>query len=316
MIEQQPQSKTISSDDATQFQKAVLEWLESCEQSAYTGNLFLQMEFFNTSKTPPTIYKLPKNDLDLLEKPLPDSGIDRPRLLYRSDRQVKALVVRYHLEGPFEKPQIWVKAEPFRDFLTDVDLIERIRRDDFEDDRDWWRNSTSRDFQCGPFDKDVYCDRDDGFKRLAELERDKDSMLWFLGNDAYESQRQMMRMMAQEEHLRQTDRFICRGVLSAFQDHPRTPNPARDGVLKRLSLRTREMTLGTPFVLELHHAPHYNCDKEAFKKTLREALNDFKEKHRSSGAVLEVQDTVNTAESAAWCSWLKQPIQLRLRLTG
>lgn len=34
------------------------------------------------------------------------------------------------------------------------------------------------------------------------------------------------------------------------------------------------------------------------------------------GAVLEVQDTVNTAESAAWWRWLKQPIQLRLRLTG
>jgi hypothetical protein len=36
----------------------------------------------------------------------------------------------------------------------------------------------------------------------------------------------------------------------------------------------------------------------------------------NSGAVLEVQDTANTAESAAWCRWLKQPIQLRLRLTG
>jgi hypothetical protein len=34
------------------------------------------------------------------------------------------------------------------------------------------------------------------------------------------------------------------------------------------------------------------------------------------GAVLEVQDTANTAESAAWCHWLKQPIQLRLRLAG
>jgi hypothetical protein len=36
----------------------------------------------------------------------------------------------------------------------------------------------------------------------------------------------------------------------------------------------------------------------------------------SPGAVLEVQDTINTAASAAWCRWLQQPIQLRLRLTG
>jgi len=34
------------------------------------------------------------------------------------------------------------------------------------------------------------------------------------------------------------------------------------------------------------------------------------------GAVLEVEDTANTAESAAWCRWLQQPIQLRLRLAG
>jgi hypothetical protein len=34
------------------------------------------------------------------------------------------------------------------------------------------------------------------------------------------------------------------------------------------------------------------------------------------GAVLEVEDTAETAESAAWCQWLQQPIQLRLRLTG
>jgi hypothetical protein len=34
------------------------------------------------------------------------------------------------------------------------------------------------------------------------------------------------------------------------------------------------------------------------------------------GAVLEVEDTVGTAESTAWCRWLEQPIQLRLRFAG
>jgi hypothetical protein len=34
------------------------------------------------------------------------------------------------------------------------------------------------------------------------------------------------------------------------------------------------------------------------------------------GAVLDVEDTAATAESAAWLRWLQQPIQLRLRLTG
>src|SRR5262249_33218423 len=34
------------------------------------------------------------------------------------------------------------------------------------------------------------------------------------------------------------------------------------------------------------------------------------------GALLEVEDTAETPESAAWRRWLQQPIQLRLRLTG
>jgi hypothetical protein len=34
------------------------------------------------------------------------------------------------------------------------------------------------------------------------------------------------------------------------------------------------------------------------------------------GAILEVEDTSATPESAAWRQWLQQPIQLRLRLTG
>jgi hypothetical protein len=34
------------------------------------------------------------------------------------------------------------------------------------------------------------------------------------------------------------------------------------------------------------------------------------------GAILKVEDTAGTAESAAWRRWLQQPIQLRLRLTG
>lgn len=37
---------------------------------------------------------------------------------------------------------------------------------------------------------------------------------------------------------------------------------------------------------------------------------------KQPGATLEVEDTANTAESAAWSRWLQQPIQLRLRLTG
>ncbi len=62
---------------------------------------------------------------------------------------------------------------------------------------------------------------DDGFRQLAEFERDRESVLRFLGNDACEAQRQMMRMHAQQVHLRQMDRLTCSGLLWAFQNTPR-----------------------------------------------------------------------------------------------
>jgi hypothetical protein len=48
----------------------------------------------------------------------------------------------------------------------------------------------------------------------------------------------------------------------------------------------------------------------------RAALSGVRLYRIGPGAVLEVEDTANTTESGAWCRWLQQPIQLRLRLAG
>jgi Transposase DDE domain len=48
----------------------------------------------------------------------------------------------------------------------------------------------------------------------------------------------------------------------------------------------------------------------------RAAFSGLRLYRQQPGATLEVADTAQTAESAAWCRWLQQPIQLRLRLTG
>lgn len=68
-IEQQPQSKSIGAGDAVAFQQAVTIRLDKVGASAFTGPVFVQLEFTTTSKTPPAIYKLPKNYLDLFEAP-------------------------------------------------------------------------------------------------------------------------------------------------------------------------------------------------------------------------------------------------------
>jgi hypothetical protein len=275
-IEQPPQSKSIGAGDAVAFQQAVAIHLDKVGASAFTGPVFVQLEFTTTSKTPPAIYKLPKNYLDLLEIPRADAGIARPRLLYKNDRQVKGLIVRYRLEGAQERPSIWVQGEPWRHLLADVDLLQKIRWNDFEDDGDRWRAASSEHF-FAPFADDEHED-DDGLEQLVEFQREKANFVRVFGSDTYEAQLEMLRRYMQQEHLRRTDQFICRGVLSAFQGTPRTKGGAQDIALAQLAAVTRNMSLGAPFVLDLHHAPHRKGDSEQFEVTLRQALNDFKAK--------------------------------------
>lgn len=283
-LEQQPQSKNIKAADAVAFQKAVLERLEAAGQRAYRGDVFLQFDFSTSAKDPPAINRLPKNYLDLLGEPRDDSGIGRARLLYRDDRQVKALIVRYHLRERGAEPGVRVRAEPFRDFLADLALVERVRRDDFEDDDNWWRGSrrwsgsSGCDLGEGPFRRGDNWDRD-GFRELAAFERDRERVLRHLGNDAYESQRQMMRVTAHEEHLRETERLICSGVLHAYQNTPKENAGPHGDFFSKLAFQVRNMTLGPWFTLELHHAPHRKGDNAAFDATLRAALGGFKQKY-------------------------------------
>jgi hypothetical protein len=48
----------------------------------------------------------------------------------------------------------------------------------------------------------------------------------------------------------------------------------------------------------------------------RAAHSGLRLERENSQAVLEIEDTVGSAESSAWRQWLQQPIQLRLRWTG
>jgi hypothetical protein len=276
-IEQEPKSKNFPLNEAIAFQKAVSGRLDKFGSRAMSGPVFLQLEFSTTSQTPPAIYKLPKNYLDQLEVPRHGSNIDRKHLLYKNDRQVKALIVKYRLGTIDEEPSIWVMAEPMRDLLEDIQLLEHVRRDDFEDDGDRWRGYDSDELERGPFEAEERWD-EDGFEKLLEFERDKAGFVRRFGDDTYEAWREMLRLQAQQEELRRTDRFICRGVLSAFQDAPRTRRGVQDNFLAQLAATTRNMSLGSPFVLDLHHSPHRSGDSKSFDKVLRKALSDYKEK--------------------------------------
>jgi hypothetical protein len=280
MLDQEPQSKKIKQADAVAFRRAVHEQLKALNQLAFRGDVLLQFDFFTSSRNPPAIDKLPKNYLDLMRRQHPKEPDEaRDQLLLLDDRKVRALIARYHLGRETSKPAVWIQAEPYRDFLADLDLIERIRHEDFEDDGDSWRRSAFDDFRDGPFQDDDDTDND-GFQRLAELDRNRESYLRLLSNDAFECQREMTHMDAHRAHLRQSERLACLGLLYALRTDPRKKRELADRTLSRVALQTRDMTLRAPFILELHHAPRRSGESGAFNQVLREKLNDFKaERH-------------------------------------
>ena len=275
-IDQPPQGKNIKPADAAAFQRALLRTLERRAQAAYRGPVFLRLEFFNQSKTPPSIQKLPKNYLDLLETPLKGSGIPRAHLLYRNDRQVKGLVVRYHLTSPLGGPRVRVEAEPFRDFLADLALVRRVEADDFRDEdgfRAWG-------YDPGEFRDKLFADPDEGsdddaLDRLRELGREEAWWVRSVGRDAFEAHEALLRAEVQRGHLRRTDLFTCRGLLWLYRDTP----PGR-GALNRVLRIPRGWMLAPPFTLDLHHAPRREGDTDAFKTAVRSALEGYKRANR------------------------------------
>lgn len=278
-VDQQPQTKNITGADAIAFQQALLKQLESTDQLAYRGDVFLQLEFFNTSKTPPAIYSLPKNYLDLMEVPREDSGITRQHLLYRNDRQVKALIVKYHIGGHGSGPEVSVRAEPFRDFLADAELVDRIVDNDFIDEEGWRSRAGSFDRPDAPFRSEASA-RDE-LRELAEFESQKDDYLKMLGEEAYEAQRFMMRHSAQQEFLIAQDRHTCSSLLAMFQYHAQTRKLPSSDPRSKILAASRDQMIRPPLMLELHHAPRRKGDTEKFEADLETALLEVKDKYKA-----------------------------------
>jgi hypothetical protein len=59
----------------------------------------MEIDYFTTQKIPPSLHTLSKNYLDLLHKPMPH--IDSYKgLLFNDDRQIKILILNYHIDDP------------------------------------------------------------------------------------------------------------------------------------------------------------------------------------------------------------------------
>lgn len=128
-----PESKNNSLQHQHAFQEEVAKQLVAQERKLpYRVPVALQIDFAPSAVNPPSIHSLAKNYLDLLQEPISGSALHRKRLLLQDDRLVKVLICNYSLTDDF-RPGIRIQAATLNDFRLDLELYQKILRNDFSD---------------------------------------------------------------------------------------------------------------------------------------------------------------------------------------
>lgn len=134
-ILQEPKSKDgIRIADKIDFRNQINSKLKELNRRAFRKDIVLQIDFQTTANNPPSVQNLVKNYLDLLHKEMPE--IDNKKwLLFKDDDQVKVLIANiYFNEDGSKTPEIKIQAYRYNHFINDIQLVERIKYDRFEED--------------------------------------------------------------------------------------------------------------------------------------------------------------------------------------
>ena len=276
-VDQEPKSKSIKKEDAIYFQNKVLEALKKRCKRAYNSPIVLQIDFYTSQKTPPGIHSLAKNYLDLLKDPVPGLKIKCRKVLYNDDRQVKLLIVNYHLG---EGPAIHIQAETLRSFICDLDLIRRIQADDFEEGNkfDDYELSDARDELDDKLTGDDLDDDDFTVRELRELESQKDPYIKKLGLKSYLAYRNMLIRGIQHNYLksRQLDINWLLSIFPSFYLHEKSRATG-------IELYKNIAHMGRNFVSTIGiHLPSKPTNKEKtkeFKEEIKRTFENFKKKY-------------------------------------
>lgn len=288
----EPRSKnSISDDEALAFQKAVLETLNTFGKRFFRSDVAIEFDFFPAASCPPAIHSLPKNYLDLLERPLPSLETGRKRLVFDDDRQVRYLAVKYHIQGRSLDEEgddsnavdienrslsagIWLKAAPFANLVEDIGLLKRLERGDVQ--RDGLRYGVDPQEAWQEICQDEEQERwmqDNPVHELHDFEREKQSWINRFGEDVYEAWRQMA-LIDVQKHLLSSHAVTPRKLIELFSPYCSDVS----GPLANLHAMSREMMISPPMALDLHHSDLAKGESKIFKQLVRDAIEDFKKR--------------------------------------
>lgn len=268
----EPKSKNaISQKEEVAFQQQILAQMKRFGRRAYRSKVIMEIDFCSHQNDPPAIHTLAKNYMDLLQEPVEGSGIPRRRVLLDDDRLVEVLIVNYCLRPRVSGPEIRMRVDTLRNFIEDLELLERVRRNDFRDG-----GVTHYHAVWDEYDHERPEDRlSDVMSELRDWQQSRADVEAQWGSDAYAGMERAYRMQAQELHLEARQPGL-RELLAVLAPHLHAGcGPELSAILEQM----RDMVITPPFMLDLTHAPSQDGETAIFRGAVAQALESFKSSH-------------------------------------
>lgn len=271
---QEPQSKkAISEAEKEAFQNAILNKMVERKRRHFKAPVAIEFDFFPTKNNPPALHTMPKNYLDLLEGPRAGVASKRKRIVFENDRQVSYLAAKYHLPIDQSGPSIWLKVAPYRNFVADIALLDKIQREELKsasgghvNQRPSWGDLLENDDDA----RQNY----DPVEQLREHENNKQFWVSRFGQDVYEAWREMHMRDVQDQLLKTLaltpGKFIS--LLSPlFSEQP--PE------LERMHGIERDNLISEPFAIDLKHSNLAEGESSQYKAFVKRTMASYREKH-------------------------------------
>jgi len=269
----EPRSKkSLKPDQKIAFQSSAAEGMKRLKLQPLRGPIVVDMTFDPVAPNPPSIEKLPKSYLDLLERRVkPDGTFSQDHLVFRDDRQVKVLLVQYDL-GLTTRPGVHATIVARRHLLADLELARRIESDDFLQSATY-RFSRSRVEGSRIFAFQSEFDRERAFAEIHDLES-QPRLRQQLGK-AYDDTLLVAYHEAQRIILADNDRAIGSSLAALFPLWKRTQPP----LLAELLKMRREMLMSRPLSYKVMHVPRRDGDNALFGDAVRRAVAELQADH-------------------------------------
>lgn len=275
MLDHEPKSKnSISTSEKIHFQSKILDVLKITNRRYFKSPVALEFDFFPTDNNPPAIHTLPKNYLDLLEKPVAGVKTKRKSLILENDRQVRYLAVRYHIGAEKPLEGIWIKVAPYRDFLAELEFLNKIQNKELgstlKDTRHQLFSHSMPDF----YDEEYNHYDDNPSLHLRKHEKNKIEWIDNFGEESYLAVREML-IIDQQNYILKLLSLSPNGLTQLL-----SPLFFGDSfLLNTIHKASREILISEPLAIELPHSNLKKGESSQYKTFVKDTMSSFKKNY-------------------------------------